>query len=234
MDDSIYAAADAPFCVFWKELHKVFPDAKVVFLTLPGGQQAQVRSTYALYHAFKAIQLAIRLPPFRTLAEVIYVCGVWESVKNIKPWEGFLAWVNCFSNAELSNGLYLTNSNILRKSLALKDDDIDKVLEDVRRTIPKDQLLEYSVSEGWGPICSFFGVPVPDVNFPREDYNDTVHLNRLRYLMWFSGVIGSIVVLGGIYALVEVLSNNISWKFPALINSILLLLALWMKNRFTV
>lgn len=38
---------------------------------------------------------------------------------------------------------------------------------EVQRRIPSDRLLVYRVSEGWEPLCTFLGVPVPDVPFPR-------------------------------------------------------------------
>ncbi len=38
--------------------------------------------------------------------------------------------------------------------------------EEVRRTIPKDRLLVYEVSQGWAPLCEFLGVAVPDAPFP--------------------------------------------------------------------
>jgi hypothetical protein len=41
----------------------------------------------------------------------------------------------------------------------------------VRREIPADRLLVFEVAEGWGPLCSFLGVPVPETPFPR--LNDT-------------------------------------------------------------
>ena len=39
----------------------------------------------------------------------------------------------------------------------------------VRATIPADRLLVYEVKEGWGPLCEFLGVPVPDGPFPRTN-----------------------------------------------------------------
>jgi hypothetical protein len=34
--------------------------------------------------------------------------------------------------------------------------------EQVRHDVPADRLLVYQVSEGWGPLCAFLGVPVPE------------------------------------------------------------------------
>jgi len=38
-------------------------------------------------------------------------------------------------------------------------------LERIRQNIPADQLLEFNVSDGWEPLCSFLGVQVPNRSF---------------------------------------------------------------------
>lgn len=38
---------------------------------------------------------------------------------------------------------------------------------EVRRTIPRERLLEYEVGQGWEPLCKFLGVPVPSEPLPR-------------------------------------------------------------------
>jgi hypothetical protein len=41
--------------------------------------------------------------------------------------------------------------------------------EAVKAAIPAGQLLVYQVKEGWGPLCAFLDVPVPDGPFPRTN-----------------------------------------------------------------
>lgn len=36
----------------------------------------------------------------------------------------------------------------------------------VRAAVPAGLLLEFDVVQGWGPLCAFLGVPVPDEPFP--------------------------------------------------------------------
>lgn len=60
-------------------------------------------------------------------------------------------------------------------------------LDEVRRNVPADRLLEFDVREGWEPLCRFLGRPVPDgVPFPR--LNDRVYFQRvmvaLRVVEW--------------------------------------------------
>ena len=39
--------------------------------------------------------------------------------------------------------------------------------EEVRAAIPPERLLIFDVTEGWAPLCTFLGVPVPNEPFPR-------------------------------------------------------------------
>ncbi len=40
---------------------------------------------------------------------------------------------------------------------------------EVRRVIPKERLLVYDAGEGWGPLCAFLRLPVPDRPYPRTN-----------------------------------------------------------------
>lgn len=42
----------------------------------------------------------------------------------------------------------------------------------VRETVPADKLLVFTPSDGWGPLCAFLGVPVPEGDFPRSNSRD--------------------------------------------------------------
>ena len=39
----------------------------------------------------------------------------------------------------------------------------------IRGMVPKERLLEWSVEDGWQPLCEFLGKPVPDEPFPRTN-----------------------------------------------------------------
>ena len=43
--------------------------------------------------------------------------------------------------------------------------------EKVRRLVPKQNLLDYKIGEGWGRLCEFLGQPIPEQEFPNT--NDT-------------------------------------------------------------
>ena len=44
--------------------------------------------------------------------------------------------------------------------------------------IPPERLLVYSAKEGWGPLCAFLGVPVPDVPYPRINSREEMRHGR--------------------------------------------------------
>ncbi len=45
--------------------------------------------------------------------------------------------------------------------------------EEVKRAIPPERLLVWDVSEGWGPLCEFLEVDVPDGPLPHANDRDT-------------------------------------------------------------
>lgn len=42
----------------------------------------------------------------------------------------------------------------------------------VRDAVPAERLIEWKPADGWGPICSGLGVPVPDTPFPHVNSMD--------------------------------------------------------------
>ena len=56
--------------------------------------------------------------------------------------------------------------------------------EQVEREIPPDRLLVFQVKDGWGPLCQFLDLPVPEEDFP--NVNDTSSmLQRFRLMKRF-------------------------------------------------
>lgn len=73
----------------------------------------------------------------------------------------------------------------------------------VRRVVPKEKLVLYNVSEGWGPLCDILGVEVPDEAFPRANDSSAVEelfkrkvMQGLMVWVWVGGaVVGGVAVL---------------------------------------
>lgn len=39
----------------------------------------------------------------------------------------------------------------------------------IRGLVPKERLLEWSVEDGWAPLCNFLGKPIPEEPFPHAN-----------------------------------------------------------------
>jgi hypothetical protein len=48
---------------------------------------------------------------------------------------------------------------------------------------PKERLLVFKLSEGWGPLCEFLGKEVPDVEFLRVNDTDAM-TEKMRLVAW--------------------------------------------------
>jgi hypothetical protein len=51
-------------------------------------------------------------------------------------------------------------------------DRFESHTRNVMRDIPAERLLVYRASDGWGPLCEFLGLPVPDSAFPQVNSTD--------------------------------------------------------------
>ena len=56
----------------------------------------------------------------------------------------------------------------------------DKWIEDIKILVPQHNLLLFDVKEGWGPLCKFLGVAIPEQPFPKV--NDTYDFKERMYL----------------------------------------------------
>jgi hypothetical protein len=76
---------------------------------------------------------------------------------------------------EMHPWLDMANSVIAKSGFApgLERDDLIKGFiahnEMVKKTIPAEQLLVFAVKDGWEPLCTFLGEPIPDEPFPRTN-----------------------------------------------------------------
>jgi hypothetical protein len=73
-------------------------------------------------------------------------------------------------------------------------------LQEVRRTVPPERLLEFDVKQGWEPLCAFLDRPVP-AGEPFPHRNDRAFFRRviiaLRIATW---LVPALVLAGGAVA----------------------------------
>ena len=69
----------------------------------------------------------------------------------------------------------------------------------VKATARSDQLLVFEAKDGWEPLCSFLGVPVPENDYPH--LNDTAQIRRMIRAVRAFGWLSLATLLGGLGAL---------------------------------
>ncbi len=52
--------------------------------------------------------------------------------------------------------------DVIEKGPKASEDFYNRWVEEVKRYVPKDRLLVFSVKEGWAPLCKFLDLPIPD------------------------------------------------------------------------
>ncbi len=112
--------------------------------------------------------------------------GVYPKAKVILSYRDGVSWYRSLSNTIMKNLLgpipdepdqknhrLMTRRLLLERVFDGKIEDeaaaieiFERNLATVRATVPAGQLLDYPVGAGWGPLCEFLGVAVPDEDYP--------------------------------------------------------------------
>jgi len=83
-------------------------------------------------------------------------------------------WIDYLSSSVAANFMHSTINDKFGGQMHNREILVRRFREhiaEVQAGIPADRLLTYEVKEGWGPLCNFLEVPVPDEAFPH--INDT-------------------------------------------------------------
>jgi len=134
------ATVDWPGCTFYKELMQHYPDAKVIL---------SVRDPEAWYKSATDTIYSMSRRGFPMSLVPLLVPRLRRFVRMVST----IIWRNTFDNRfeDKASALSVFNDHNA----------------EVKQTVPAEKLLVYEVREGWGPLCSFLDVPVPDKPFPR-------------------------------------------------------------------
>jgi hypothetical protein len=143
--DGWESTIDWPGCTFWEEMAEIWPDAPVLLSVRD--PEAWYRSTYNSIHEAKEMAMRGELqgntedPPDPAVMQMI----------NGLIWKG--TFKGRFTDKEFALEVFRRHN------------------EDVKSKVPADRLLVYEIKQGWGPLCDFLGVEVPDEPMPH--LNDT-------------------------------------------------------------
>ena len=78
-------------------------------------------------------------------------------------------WIEHLRHVELGRFMQLTINDYFQDRMHERQHLTQRYrehVEQVRRTVPADRLLEFDVKDGWAPLCEFLGVPIPAGDFP--------------------------------------------------------------------
>lgn len=168
------AAVDHPACGYYRELLKQYPNAKVI---------VSVRDSPDVW--------------YESAAETIYTTTMDSNGRFTFRLLGF--FIPKFRKfSRMVDAVVWNNPNVFNGQFAEKGKQIYiDWINEVKRTIPKKQLLIFNVKQGWEPLCKFLNKPVPDKPFPRvndrKEFQDRI--NKMAY-----GVAGGLVLVAGALA----------------------------------
>jgi hypothetical protein len=100
----------------------------------------------------------------------------------------------------------------------------------IRQVVPKENLLEMELGDGWEPLCQFLGVPVPDVPYPHSNDSKVFqNRHRLGKSLLVQLVVG-IILMAFIAATVPMQAQDIYRRDPELFLSYVRLCKSWMRS----
>src|SRR5215204_4669693 len=179
---SYEATVDWPACAFYGELMERHPDAKVLLSVRdPDRWYESTRNT-----VYELTKLVGRSPFSRVGLALLSLLKF--GTFTVRP----------LQIAEEIAGQGTFEGKFEDKRYAIEV--FNRHNEEVKRRVPEERLLVYEVKEGWGPLCKFLGVKVPDEPFPH--LNDAAEIQRLILVARILSVaIPTALMLMGIAAL---------------------------------
>jgi hypothetical protein len=168
------ATVDMPGCLFYRELLEKYPEAKVI-LTVRDPDRWYDSVRQTIHFADKAFpKWALVLSP-RVLVFDRMFDRLWDR---------------------------LFRDRFEDRTFAI--DVFNRHNEQVRRDVPADRLLVYEISQGWGPLCAFLGVPVP-AGKPFPHLNDAAHFRAgIKRVALIYRTVGYAVLGGAALALIRI------------------------------
>ena len=156
---------DFPGSMYYKELHNYYPEAKVILSVRDpeSWYQSALKTIYAFDPgpAIK-IKLLLKMPFSSTARNLFKVIQLNE--KSI--WKKFF------------EGKFEDKANAINK--------FNRHIEEVKQTIPENQLLIFEAKDGWQPLCEFLNKPIPETPYPRSNKGENFH-------EWATGIVKDVL-----------------------------------------
>lgn len=194
MYEEVDAVVDLPAFFFWDEIHKAFPDAKII-LTMRNSEDEWFRSLE------KQVQTNDGFLLFR-LMEFLSPTGV-KAFKFI----GTLGQIAFGGQPQPS----FRRKTVINKQMAQKFYRQHNAY--VLHSAPKDKLLVYQCSEGWDPLCEFLGVPVPNEPFPHKNKGGEIVKDATKEFPIFRKIQREIMISSLILTSITIVAGVSVYKF---------------------
>ncbi|RSL57624.1 hypothetical protein CEP54_008229 [Fusarium duplospermum] len=179
------AVTDAAGSVFAAELIEAYPDAKIVL---------NYRKDLDAWHRSAT----------GTLANVKHNWALW--ILSFLSRQGFWVW-HVYLDFMWS-GIFRGLDNDIETGVARNGKWVYKEhCNMIRGLVPKERLLEWTVEDGWEPLCEFLGKPVPKEPFPNTNsaagwHNHEDELTKMYLMEALQTVVALSAIMVGTGALI--------------------------------
>lgn len=152
------SSTDFPGCLLHRELAEQYPGLKFILTDRDpeGWYESLLRTIYAA------------VPQSPEAKEEMRLRG--EESPKFKSIGGALELVNVYLLQRHYGGDFLDKEKTIARYLAFQNE--------IRTSVPAQNLLEFKIGEGWEPLCKFLDVPVPEQPFPfknkRKDFQEQI------------------------------------------------------------
>jgi len=152
MFDGYDVVMGMPIYVFWEQIYKAYPNAKVILTVRDESEWFESVHSAKRQMDTEAPAAPLRSGSFLQLLERIMMPSYHKLCNVMRfAWSASLG-MSFLSRRELNE---LVTRSMYRKHNMY-----------VQKAVPKDKLLVFNVRDGWDPLCEFLGKPRPDRQFP--------------------------------------------------------------------
>jgi len=173
--EGLSASVDYPMSLYWKDLLKMYPNAKVLLTVRdPVKWYLSVKNTIRNIASFLVESWGGL--PIRLIGRL--------TGKAVGP-AFYTVFAPTYLGAKYPKGMFGAVDAGEETAVRFFNDWTEEVI----REVPADRLLVFEVKQGWAPLCKFLGVPQPDGPFPNT--NDTKEqqqrfgkLKKICFVLW--------------------------------------------------
>ena len=154
---------DVPVYHYWQQISEAFPEAKIILIERDTEKwKASVIAMFKIVNETRWFK-----QPMRTIMRP-FLNGLSPTLVRFTDWLDFTFEQSIGPNVDT------IGEKKDRFSRSHMHRMYEKHNEHVKAKAPKDKFLNFSLKDGWGPICKFLGKPVPKVEFPHSNQKGSI------------------------------------------------------------